>query len=159
MAFSDDAAGDAFADTELPVFACDGMFDAAFAECEEADDCDINQFRRYGSRLVVVPMPKIDWLFDALLPVLVRLSSGDAVGAYSNWTFVRWIEPMPLPADATEFVDAPTIECDPLGWVAFKLVLLGDQCVKSSSTISVLFFVSSAARYLQCNVCVFVLFG
>lgn len=43
---------------------------------------------------------------------------------------------MPLPADATEFVDAPTI--DPLGWVAFKLVLLGDHCVKSSSTISVI---------------------
>lgn len=61
MAFNDDAAGDAFADTELPVFACDGMFDAAFAECDDADDCvDINQFFRYGSRFVVVPMPKID---------------------------------------------------------------------------------------------------
>ena len=47
---------------------------------------------------------------------------------------------MPLPADATEFVDAPTIECDALAWVAFKLVLLGDHCVKSSSTISVSFF-------------------
>lgn len=44
---------------------------------------------------------------------------------------------MPLPADATEFVDAPTIDCDALGWVAFKLVLLGDHWVKSSSTISV----------------------
>lgn len=45
---------------------------------------------------------------------------------------------MPLPADATEFVDAPTIECDALGCcVVFKLVLLGDHCVKSSSTISV----------------------
>lgn len=141
MALSDEAAGDAVADTELPVFACDGIFDAAFAECDDADDCDINQFRRYGSRfVVVVPMPKIDWLFDALLPVFVRLSSGDAVGAYSNWTFVKWIEPIPLPADATEFVDAPTIEWDPLGCVAFKLVLLGDHWVKSSSTISVWFF-------------------
>lgn len=144
MAFNDVAAGDALADTELPppdAFVC--ILDAAFAECaDDADDCDINQFRRYGSRfvvvVVVVPMPKIDWLFDALLPVLVRLSSGDAVGAYSSWTFVRWMDPIPLPADATEFVDAPTMECEPLGCVAFKLVLLGDHCVKSSSTISVL---------------------
>ena len=67
MAFNDDAAGDALAETELPpdAFVWDGIFDAAFAECaDDADDCDINQFRRYGSRFVVdvvaVPMPKID---------------------------------------------------------------------------------------------------
>lgn len=66
--FNDEAAGDAFADTELPpaAFVCDAIFDAAFAECaDDADDCDINQFRRYGSRFVVVvvvtaPMPNID---------------------------------------------------------------------------------------------------
>lgn len=57
---------------------------------------------------------------------------------------------MPLPADATEFVDAPTNECDALGWFAFKLVLLGDHCVKSSSTISV------SCDFVCVSVCLFV---
>lgn len=69
---------------------------------------------------------------------------------------------MPLPADATEFVDAPTIECDALGCVAFRLVLLGDHCVKSSSTISVAFVNSDqhfidAMRLVGC-VCVLIAF-
>lgn len=70
---------------------------------------------------------------------------------------------MPLPADATEFVDAPTIECDALGCVAFRLVLLGDHCVKSSSTISVAFVNSDQhfhfnAMHLVWCVCVLIAF-
>lgn len=66
MAFNDDAAGDALADPPADAFVCDAIFDAAFAECaDDADDCDMNQFRRYGSRfavvvVVAVPMPRID---------------------------------------------------------------------------------------------------
>lgn len=124
---------------------CAGRFGATAVECGEDDDVDINQFLRYGSRFVVAvfDVPNVDWLFDIpLLPVFVGvkpLNSGDAVGAFPwIWTLVRWIEPIPLPVEATELDDAPTADVFDVFWcVEFKFGLLVDHCVRSSSTISI----------------------
>lgn len=177
MAFSDDAAGDALADTELPLFLriersrlvlcvglpwrqysvysyCADWLDAALAaavaapaalaDCGEDEVADVNQFRRYGSRFVVVVvlLANADRLLDMpLLPVFVGvkpLYSGDAVGALPcTWALVNWIEPIPLPADATELIDAPTAD-------AVEILCCGvpeywlpvDHCDMSSSKIS-----------------------
>lgn len=121
---------------------CIDWFGAVAFDC---GDDDVNQFRRYGSRFVfvVVLLANTDKLFDMpLLPVFVGvrpLNSGDAVGAFPwTWALVNWMEPIPLPADATELIDAPTIDVfDIFCCVAFEYWLIAvDHADVSSSTIS-----------------------
>lgn len=123
---------------------CAVWFGTVAVDCGDDDDAppDVNQFRRYGSRFVVVVvlLTNTDRLLDMpLLPVFVGvrpLNSGEAVGALPcTWALVNWIEPIPLATDGIELTDTLVILC----CVVFEYWLFGDHCDISSSKISTQF--------------------